>query len=101
MCLAQTVLRTSDSKRLPSCSLFFEELNDSNPNSFLFKITWILRETSVARPSSLAEIFALIFKDSHRGKASSNKTPALTKSMNMDILGSWYIKPTLHKRFLN
>ena len=26
-----------------------------------------------------------IFKDTHREKAASNKTPALTESMNMDI----------------
>ena len=24
-------------------------------------------------------------KDTHKGKASSNQTPALTKSMNMDV----------------
>ena len=36
-----------------------------------------------------------------RKKAGSNKTLALTKSMSMDILGSWYIKSTLYKRFLN
>ena len=32
--------------------------------------------------------------NTHREKAPSNKTPALTESMDMD-LGSWYIKSTL------
>ena len=41
----------------------------------------------------------MIFKDTHREKAFSLKTPALTKSMNS--LGSWHIKSTLYKEFLN
>ena len=28
---------------------------------------------------------AIVFKDTHRKKAPSNKTPALTKSTNIDI----------------
>ena len=43
----------------------------------------------------------LIFvKDTHREKAPSNKTPTLWKSMNMDILGGWYIKSTLNTRIV-
>ena len=35
-------------------------------------------------------------------KALSNKTPTLTKSMNMDYPNdSWYMKSTLYKRLLN
>ena len=41
-----------------------------------------------------------MIKDTHREKAPSNKTPAPTKSMNMNI-GSWYIKSALYDRFLN
>ena len=42
------------------------------------------------------------FKNTHREKASSNKTPALTKSMTMNIcLGRWHIRSALYKRFLN
>ena len=41
------------------------------------------------------------FKNTHREKASSNKTPALTKGINIDIcLGRWNIKSTIYKRFL-
>ena len=36
-------------------------------------------------------IQTLIFKDTHREKALSNKTPALTKSTNMDI---WVVSKT-------
>ena len=35
--------------------------------------------------ASTAEKIKLLFKDTHREKASSNKTAAFTKSMNMDI----------------
>ena len=39
----------------------------------------------------------MILKDTHKEKALSNITQALTKSMNMNI----WIKSTLYKRFLN
>ena len=39
----------------------------------------------------------MILKDTHKEKALSNKTQALTKSMNMNI----WIKSTFYKRFLN
>ena len=37
-------------------------------------------------------------KDTHREKVQSNKTPALSKSTNMDI---WVVESTFYKRFLN
>ena len=40
----------------------------------------------------------VVFKDTHREKAPSNKTSTLKKRMNIDI---WYIKSTIYKRFLN
>ena len=41
-----------------------------------------------------------MLKDTHREKAPSNKTPALTKSTDMGIWIPWYIKSTLYKSFL-
>ena len=38
----------------------------------------------------------LSFKDTHRGKAPSNKTPAHTKSMNIDI----WVVGTLNQLFI-
>ena len=35
-------------------------------------------------------------KDTHKEKVTSNKTSALSKSMNIGHLGSWYIKSTLY-----
>ena len=34
-------------------------------------------------------------------KVQSNETPVSTKSTNIGILGRWFIKSTLYKRFLN
>lgn len=42
-----------------------------------------------------------VIKTRNRKKSPSVKTPAIAESMNMDILGSWCIKSTLYKRFVN
>ena len=44
--------------------------------------------------SSMINFKELHLKDTHREKASSNKTPALMKSMNMDIWGVDTPNPT-------
>ena len=41
---------------------------------------WIFPEADLLKTSE-----HLLFKDTHREKAPSNKTPTLSKSMNMDI----------------
>ena len=44
----------------------------------------------------------MIFKDTHRGKAPSNRTPAsVYEKYKFEHLGSWYIKSTLYEGFLN
>ena len=44
----------------------------------------------------------MLIKDTHREKAPSNKTPAsVYEKYKFEHLGSWYIKETLYKGFLN
>ena len=42
-----------------------------------------------------AQMYRHVFKDTHREKALSNKTQALTKSTYYKHLGGWYIKSIL------
>ena len=44
----------------------------------------------------------MLFKDTHREKAPSNRTPAsVYEKYKFEHLDGWYIKSTLYERFLN
>ena len=44
----------------------------------------------------------MLFNDSHREKAPSNRTPAsVYEKYKFEHLGGWYIKSTLYEGFLN
>ena len=43
----------------------------------------------------------LLFKDTHRKKASSDKKSSAYEKYERGHLGSWYVKSTLYTRFLN
>ena len=43
----------------------------------------------------------LLFKDTHRKKASSDKKSSSYEKYERGHLGRWYVKSTLYTRFLN
>ena len=51
----------------------------------VYTIFFCFEVPDIPRNTSKMERFAKILKDTHREKAPSNKTPALTKSRNMGI----------------
>ena len=70
---------TTEAVSLNSCDLFLTALVYMQEQQNYFYKTWHIRIEIVLNGCSRS------FKDTHREKAPSNKTPALWKSMNMDI----------------
>ena len=70
---------TTEAVSLNSCDLFLTALVYMQEQQNYFYKTWHIRIEIVLNGWSRS------FKDTHREKAPSNKTPALWKSMNMDI----------------
>ena len=67
-----------------------------------FQIDWAYTQSTFPYSSQgilYVDGWCASFKDTHREKLPSNKTPALTKSMNMDL--HWYIKTSPYNSSLN